>query len=42
VVRTESFVEMGRTIHRAGVQTLAIHQGDLDQIEKYLKRLKPD
>jgi hypothetical protein len=36
VVRTESFVEMGRTIHRAGVQTLAIHQGDLDRIEKFL------
>lgn len=36
VVRTESFVEMGRTIHRAGVQTLAINQGDLDRIQKYL------
>ncbi len=36
VVRTESFVEMGRNIHRAGVQTLAINQSDLDRIQKYL------
>ena len=36
VVRTESFIEMGRTVHRAGVQTLAINQADLDRIEKYI------
>ena len=36
VVRTESFIEMGRTIHRAGVQTLAINRADLDRIQKYL------
>ena len=36
VVRTESFIEMGRTIHRAGVQTIAINREDLDKIEKYI------
>ena len=36
VVRTESFIEMGRTIHRAGVQTIAINQDDLNRIEQYL------
>ena len=36
VVRTESFIEMGRTIHRAGVQTIAINQDDLNKIEKYI------
>jgi hypothetical protein len=36
VVRTESFIEMGRTIHRAGVQTIAINHEDLNKIEKYL------
>jgi hypothetical protein len=36
VCRTESFVEMGRTIHRAGLQTLAINQADLDRIEKFI------
>jgi hypothetical protein len=36
IVRSESFIEMGRTIHRAGVQTIAINQDDLHKIEKYL------
>jgi hypothetical protein len=27
---------MGRTIHRAGVQTIAINQDDLNRIEQYL------
>ena len=36
VVRAETFIEMGRTIHRAGVQTLAINQEDLNRIQKYL------
>jgi hypothetical protein len=36
VVRTESFIEMGRTIHRAGVQTIAINRDDLNKIEKYI------
>jgi len=36
VRRTESFIEMGRTIHRAGLQTLAINQAGLDRIEKYI------
>jgi hypothetical protein len=36
VVRAESFIEMGRTIHRAGVQTIAINQDDLNRIEQYL------
>jgi len=36
VRRTESFIELGRTIHRAGLQTLAINQADLDRIEKYI------
>jgi hypothetical protein len=36
VVRTESFIEMGRTIHRAGVQTIAINQDDLSKIESYV------
>ncbi len=40
IVRTESFVEMGRNVHRAGVQTLAINQEDLDQIQKYLLHQK--
>ncbi len=39
VVRTESFIEMGRTVHRAGVQTIAINQDDLMRIEKYLINL---
>jgi hypothetical protein len=36
VVHTESFKEMGRVIHRAGVRTMAINQEDLEKINQYL------
>lgn len=36
VVRSESFTEMHRTLHRAGLRILAINQEDLDHIGRYL------
>jgi c-di-GMP-binding flagellar brake protein YcgR len=36
VMHTESFTEMGRTIYRAGVQFMAVNQGDLDRIKEFL------
>ncbi len=40
VVHTDKFTELGRNIYRAGVQTLAINQEDLNRIETYLFKLK--
>ncbi len=40
VAHTDKFVELGRNIYRAGVQTVAINQADLNRIETYLFKLK--
>ncbi|HVZ81474.1 MAG TPA: PilZ domain-containing protein [bacterium] len=32
----ETTVEMGKTLHHAGIRTLAIHKGDVDRIAHYL------
>jgi|HubBroStandDraft_1064217.scaffolds.fasta_scaffold366961_1 c-di-GMP-binding flagellar brake protein YcgR len=36
VVRSESFTEMQRTLHRAGLKILAINQEDIDHISRFL------
>ncbi|MGH7740062.1 MAG: PilZ domain-containing protein [bacterium] len=36
IVRTEPFVEMGRSMQRSGVKTLAINQEDVTRMEQYL------
>jgi hypothetical protein len=36
VVRSDSFVEMQRTMHRAGLKILAINRGDLEHISRFL------
>jgi hypothetical protein len=36
VVRSESFTEMQRTLHRAGLRILAINQEDIDHIGRFL------
>ena len=33
----ETTVEMGKTLHHAGIRTLAIHKGDVERIANYLK-----
>lgn len=37
IVRSESFNEMQRTLHRAGLKILAINQEDIDHIGRFLK-----
>jgi c-di-GMP-binding flagellar brake protein YcgR len=36
VVRSDSFTEMQRTLHRAGLRILAINRDDVDHIGRYL------
>src|SRR6185295_5661392 len=36
IVRSDSFVEMQRTMHRAGLKILAINRADMDHITRFL------